>query len=79
MLLLMKSNFTQYDLDGVLHPTRIWRKMDKNMIMMEEGNPKAKWSLGRPSYKWEDNIRMDHREIGLVAMDLFHLTQNKDI
>jgi hypothetical protein len=28
------------------------------------GKPKGKRPLGRPRHRWEDNIRMDLREIG---------------
>jgi hypothetical protein len=28
------------------------------------GKPERKRSLGRPKHRWEDNIRMDLREIG---------------
>jgi hypothetical protein len=28
------------------------------------GNPEGKKSLGRPSHRWEDGIRMDLGEIG---------------
>jgi hypothetical protein len=28
------------------------------------GKPEAKRPFGRPRYRWEDNIRMDLREIG---------------
>jgi hypothetical protein len=28
------------------------------------GKPEGKRPLGRPWYRWEDNIRMDLREVG---------------
>jgi hypothetical protein len=31
------------------------------------GKPKGKRPLGRPRSKWEDNIKMDLREIGWVV------------
>ena len=31
------------------------------------GKPTGKRSLGRPSRRWEDNIRMDLEEIGINA------------
>jgi len=34
--------------------------------------------LGRPRRKWEDNIRVDLREIGLVGVEWIHLAQVKD-
>jgi hypothetical protein len=29
------------------------------------GRPRGKRSLGRPRHRWEDNIKMDLREIGI--------------
>jgi hypothetical protein len=31
--------------------------------------PEGKKPLGRPRRRWEDNIRMEHREIGWGDMD----------
>jgi hypothetical protein len=39
--------------------------------------PQRKRPLGRPRRRWEDNIRMDIREIGL-GVDWIHLAQDKD-
>jgi hypothetical protein len=33
------------------------------------GNPKVKRRLGRPRQRWEDNIKMDLREIAWRGMD----------
>jgi hypothetical protein len=41
--------------------------------------PKGKRPLGRPRCKWEDNIRMDLREIGWECVDWIHLAQDKDL
>jgi hypothetical protein len=37
------------------------------------GKPEGKIPLGRPRRRWEDNIRMDLREIGWGGMDLIDL------
>jgi hypothetical protein len=42
------------------------------------GKPEGKRSLGRPRCRWEDNIRMDLREIGSGGMDWIDLDQNRD-
>ena len=34
------------------------------------GKPTEKRPLGRPRRRWEDNIRMDHEEIGIIWVDL---------
>jgi hypothetical protein len=39
------------------------RKVYKVLV----GNPEGKRPLGRPRHRWEDGIRMDLREIGLVV------------
>jgi hypothetical protein len=42
------------------------------------GNPEGKISLGRGRRRWEDNIRMDLREIGWEGVDWMHLAQERD-
>jgi hypothetical protein len=34
--------------------------------------------LGRPRCRWEDNIKMDLREAGMVGVDCIHLAQDRD-
>jgi hypothetical protein len=35
-------------------------------------------TLGRPTYRWEDNIRMDLREVQWEGVDLIHMAQDRD-
>jgi hypothetical protein len=42
------------------------------------GKPGGKRSLGRPRRRWEDNIRMNLREIGWGGMDWIVLAQDRD-
>jgi hypothetical protein len=42
------------------------------------GKPEGKRPLGRPRRRWEDNIRMDLREIGWGGMDWIDLTVDRD-
>jgi hypothetical protein len=42
------------------------------------GKPKGKRPLGRPRRIWEDNIRMDLREIGWEGVDWMHVAQDSD-
>jgi hypothetical protein len=37
------------------------------------GRPKGKRSLRRPRCRWEDNIKMDLREIGIDGANWIHL------
>jgi len=41
------------------------------------GKPEGKSPLGRPSRRWEDNIKMDLREVGVVG-DWMELAQDRD-
>jgi hypothetical protein len=34
------------------------------------GRPEGKRPLGKPRHRWEDNIKMDLREIGIDGVDL---------
>jgi hypothetical protein len=42
------------------------------------GKLEGKRPIGRPSRRWEDNIRMDLREIGWGRMDWIDLAQDRD-
>jgi hypothetical protein len=42
------------------------------------GKPEVKRPLGRLKCRWEDNIKMDVREIGWSETDWIHLTQDRD-
>ncbi|KAJ4447786.1 hypothetical protein ANN_09794 [Periplaneta americana] len=42
------------------------------------GRPEGKRPLGRPRRRWEDNIKMDLREVGYDDRDWINLAQDKD-
>jgi hypothetical protein len=42
------------------------------------GKPEGRRPLGRPRLRWEDNIKMDLREIGFGDVDCIHLAQDRD-
>ena len=42
------------------------------------GKSESKIPLGRPSRRWEDNIKMDLREVGCDPRDWIALDENKD-
>jgi hypothetical protein len=42
------------------------------------GKPEGKKPLGRPRYRWVDNIKMDAREIGWDGMVWIDVAQNRD-
>jgi hypothetical protein len=41
------------------------------------GRPKGKRPLGRPRHRWEDNIKMDLREIGINGANWIQLAQDR--
>jgi hypothetical protein len=43
------------------------------------GKPEGRRPLGRPRRRWEDNIKMDHREVGGGGMSWIELPQDRSI
>jgi hypothetical protein len=41
------------------------------------GRPEGKSPLGRPRHRWENNIKMDLREIGIDRAKLIRLAQDR--
>jgi hypothetical protein len=50
----------------------------RNSYRILVGKPEGKRPLGRTRRRWEDNIKMDFREIGWGGMDWIYLAQDKD-
>jgi hypothetical protein len=48
------------------------------MIQYLVGKPEGKRPLGRPVRRWEDNIRMDLREVCWEGVHWIGLGQNRD-
>jgi hypothetical protein len=42
------------------------------------GKHRIKRLLGRPTHRWEDNIKMDLQEVGCEVMDWIELAQDRD-
>ena len=40
--------------------------------------PEGKCSLGKPRHTWENNIKMDLKEVGCGGMDWVELAQDRD-
>jgi hypothetical protein len=49
-----------------------------NAYRMLMGKSEGKRALGRPRHRWEDNIKIDLREIGWDDMDWINLTEGKE-
>jgi hypothetical protein len=50
----------------------------RNAYSILVGRPEGNRPLGIPRNRWEDNIRMDLREIWWKGMDWIHLAQGRD-
>jgi hypothetical protein len=42
------------------------------------GKPEGRRPLGRPRRRWEDNIKIDLREVGWGGVDWINLAQDRD-
>jgi hypothetical protein len=50
----------------------------RNEYTILVGKPEGKRPLGRPRRRWENNIKMDIREIVWYGMDWIDLAQDRD-
>jgi hypothetical protein len=48
------------------HSTHMWEKRNAYRVLV--GKPEGKIPLGRHRHRWEDNIKMDLREIGWTGL-----------
>jgi hypothetical protein len=51
---------------------------ERNVYRVLMGNPEGKRPPGRPRRRWEDEIRMDLREIGWGSVDWIQMAQDRD-
>jgi hypothetical protein len=58
------------------HVARMGEKRNAYRILV--GKPGGKGPLGRPRYRWEDNIKMNLREIEWGGMDWNDLAEDRD-
>jgi hypothetical protein len=58
------------------HVARIGEKWNAYRIFVEK--PEGKRPLGRPRRRWEDNIRMNLRELGWGGMDWIDVAQDRN-
>ena len=50
----------------------------RNVFKILTGKPTAKRHLGKPRRRWEDNIRMDLKEIGIYKRNWVNSAQDRD-
>jgi cell wall assembly regulator SMI1 len=63
----------------MIKPKRMrWMEAVRNVYKILVGKPEGKRPLGRPRCRWEDNTRMDLREIELECVDWIDVAQDRD-
>ena len=50
----------------------------RNAFGVLVGKPEGKRPLGRPRCRWEDNIKMDFREVGCAPRHWIALAEDRD-
>jgi hypothetical protein len=56
----------------------MWYAWERNVYRVFMGKLEGKRPLGRRRRRWEDEIRMDFREIGWGSVDWIQLAQDMD-
>jgi hypothetical protein len=51
---------------------------DRGLHRVLVGKPEERRPLGRPSRRWEDNIKMDFQEVGGCRGDWMEMAQDRD-
>jgi hypothetical protein len=51
---------------------------NRNSCRIFVGKPEGKKQLGRPRYRWDDNIKMELREVRENDMDRIDVAQDRD-
>jgi hypothetical protein len=85
---IMRSFITRYVSPNIISVIKlrmmIWQGYVARMAEMRNahsilvGKPKGKRPLGRHWSRWEDNIKMDLKEIGWEVVDCIYLAQDRD-
>ena len=69
------KNLKSTRLRWAVHVAHIEQSRNAHRILI--GEPDRNRPLGRPRHRWEDNIKMDSREVGCDTGDWIDLTQDR--
>ena len=82
---MSECSTTDHEVTGSIQPRRLrWAghvarmKEGRSAFKILTGKPTGKTQLGRPGRRWEDNIRMDIKEMGINTKNWFDSTQDRD-
>ena len=53
-------------------------EQSRNAYRVSVGKPEGKRPLGRPRLRWQDNIKMDLRQVGFDPGDWIALAEDRD-
>jgi hypothetical protein len=56
----------------------MWHARERKVYRVLVGKPEGKGPLGRSKHRWEDGIRMDHRETGWGSVQWIQMAQERD-
>ena len=56
---------------------RVWDE-ERGVYRFLVGKPEGKRPLGKPRFRWVDNIKMDLQDVGCGYMDWIGLAQDRD-
>jgi hypothetical protein len=56
----------------------VYMRKERGVYRVLVGKPEGNKPLGRPRHRWENNIKMDLREVGCGSMDWIELAQDRD-
>ena len=57
---------------------QVHMEQSRNSYRVLEGKPEGRRPLGRQRHRWEDNIKMDLREVGCDPGDWINLAEDRD-
>jgi hypothetical protein len=80
----LHSLYSSPNIVGVIKSRRMrWARHVARMVEGKDvyrvlvGRPKGKRPLGRPRHRWEDNVKMDLRDIGIDGAKWIQLAQDR--
>jgi hypothetical protein len=58
------------------HVARMWQRRGLHRVLMKKHEEKK--TRGRPRSRWNDNIKIDLKEVGCEVMDWIELAQDRN-